>query len=202
MALRATGKPTITTTYTLQDTATSTVSNSTVAGLQAYSESVVAGVSFDYTDGTGTGNLNMGWYETGSLPASGTKVFDFITLPKTYLGLTSSLNFGSGIKSIIISNTFNGMTGTGGPSQGTLLYGADGTPTNAPLFTVAATGTDRFTGLFNGESGNINVHFMSSWSYSDYVGMRPSASNSTLTLIDSGSGCSYEVSVLGVTGTP
>jgi len=157
--------------------------------------------------GNYTGQVNMGIALSGSLPSGGTLGFDFSALEKPVFGKSMSVGFaqrnistptaGSGnrVRSITIVNRWNGSGNNG-------FAGLE--PTNLPYLTVAAIGGSGFSGLFNGESGNIRIRPHSSWSFTDYIGVYPIMSGApeqySLTLIDSGSGVPYEMVVVGVTG--
>jgi hypothetical protein len=66
-------------------------------------------------------------------------------------------------------------------------------------FTVTATGTNAFTNIFNGGSGNLVVKPYSSFSYNDvYTGTVVTASNKAFELNDQGSGVNYKILVLGL----
>ena len=187
MGLTATGKPTATITYTLSETSAGEAAST-------LSESAVIGDVITYSDGGGTGQVNMGVLATGRLAPNGSIYYDFSAFPKTTFGLTSNLSFESGVKGIVISNTWNGSGGTG--------YLPTGFPVGQlPYITIAATGVNAFTELFNGGSGGFRLHPKSSWSYTDYAGVFPTASNKVLSITDtSGSGCQFSIGVIGVTG--
>ena len=151
----------------------------------------------------------MGITLSGTLPSGGNLGFDFSELEKPVFGSTISIGFaqrvastpvaGSGnrVRSITIVNKWNGSGNNG-------FSGLE--PSGLPYLTVAAIGGSGFSGLFNGESGNIRIKPYSSWSFTDYIGVYPMKSGSpeqyALTLIDSGSGVPYEMVVVGVTGYP
>jgi len=183
MAVVAAGKPSITITYTLTDT------SSTVTA----TESTVVGNTITFANGDGTGAVNMGVTASGFLSAGGTTTYDLTSFPKTSFGSTTNLNFSSGVKALVITNTWNGSGQLGIPTGFPLA--------DIPHITVGAAGANGFTNLFNGETGNIKINPASSWSYVDYIGVNPTASNKYLSLTDtSGSGCSFEIVVVGVTG--
>ena len=203
MPIQANSNPYLTVSYTLSQ------SDST----QTFSESSSAGYSsFEFTDGTGLGQINMGIKNTGYLASGGTKIFDFDAFPKEVFNTSYDISFTSrsqvgtvynperGVKGILITNTWSHPSGGAFPSGFTTG--------DMPYFTIAATGIAGFTGLFNDGSGGIQVMPSSTWAYTNYVGATPTIGylgegdfNNFISLIDSGSGVPYEVVVVGVTGT-
>ena len=132
----------------------------------------------------------MGCQTTGTLGASSNTILDFTAFPMEIFNSNINVNFSSGIKSITITNNW------GGPTQGF----ASGNSDMASL-TIAATGLNGFSGLFNGESGNIKLLPYGSWTFTDWVGVLPNATNKEISIIDNdGSGVTYEVTVVGVSG--
>ena len=68
-----------------------------------------------------------------------------------------------------------------------------------PRLTLSATGVSGFAGLFNADSGNLALRPYSTFAFSDYVGIPVVGDQKVLTLTDlDGSGCSYEITVVGV----
>jgi len=198
MAVTATATPSLNISYSIVDTNTDT----------SFTESATVGyTTLTYDNGTGVGQINAGVSTTGTLSSGGTGVFDFNNYTKNLFNSTMTMNFASkgsvaspsnpeyGIKGIIITNTWS-ITGTGA------IATAD-----FPYFTIAATGIDGFSGLFNSESGNIKIVPTGTWAYMDYIGKTPiynvdtNTYNNKISLIDSGSGVPYEILVVGVTGT-
>ena len=199
MAVTATATQSLNISYSIVDTNTDT----------SFTESALIGyTTLTYENGTGIGQINAGVSTTGTLSSGGTGVFDFNNYTKNLFNNTMAMNFASsgsvaspsnpayGIKGIIITNTWS-TTGTG---LGMLTA-------DIPYFTIAATGIDGFSGLFNNESGNINIVPTGTWAYMDDIGKTPiynaytSTYNNKISLIDSGSGVPYEILVVGVTGT-
>ena len=118
MAIVATAIPSVDITYTLKDTDTvSTLSETTSAGYP----------SLQFTHGTGTGNIDIAVAITGSINSGESIVFDFRAFPKSIFGQTIYLDFTSttdayptpitmeqkGIKSILVSNGWNGILNSG-----------------------------------------------------------------------------------------
>ena len=195
MAVSASATPSLNISYSITETNTDT----------SFTESAGIGyTTLTYANGTGIGQINAGVSTTGTLPSGGTGVFDFNDYKKSLFNSSISMTFASsgstaspsnpeyGVKGIIVTNTWS--------TTGTL-------PATLPYFTIAATGIDGFSGLFNGESGNINVVPTGTWAYIDHVGKTPiyntvtSTYNTKISLVDSGSGVTYEILVVGVTGT-
>ena len=194
MAINATAIPSVDIQYTLTDsTNTSTLSESAAAGY----------ATLQFTHGTGTGNIDIGVVITGTLSSGEKVVFDFQAFPKSVFGQDISLNFTSttdaypspmtspqkGIKSILVSNSWNGIKNSGlGNLSGLLTSGNSfyGYPvlSGFPQLNVHATGDDGFSGLFgagvrqgvddsNVGSGNITLNPSGSWAYTDIVGKTP-----------------------------
>jgi len=164
----------------------------TEAGSSSASRSILGGTTITYVNGTGSGAIDMGATLTGNLTPGGTTVIDFTSFPSRVFDETSNLNFDS-IKNIVITNSWAGPTGGGYPS---------GFPCDQMAgLCIGAIGVDGFTGLFNAETGNMKIRPFGSWTYSDWCGVSVGAGNKELSLIDcDGSGVSYEVTVVGVTG--
>jgi hypothetical protein len=193
MAIVATAIPSVDITYTLKDTdAVSTLSETTSAGYP----------SLQFTHGTGTGNIDIAVVITGSINSGENIVFDFREFPKSVFGKTISLNFSSdtdaypnpltmgqkGIKSILVSNGWNGISNSGLAMTGLYTTGNAffGYPIHSglPQLNVHATGDDGFSGLFGngttqgvydsiGGSGNISINPSGSWAYTDIIGKTP-----------------------------
>lgn len=183
MALNATSKPAISFTLTITETSymNSQVTESTIGGKS----------DLTFTNGDGTGQINMGSAISGNLPSGGVTSYDFTSFPKAVFGSSINLDFSSGIKGITVVNNYNIPTGSGGIPMAVA---------DLPYINVNATGSNAFTELFNGESGNIKINPQGSWTFVDFVGRFPTASNKLVHLVDSGSGVPYEITIIGVTG--
>jgi hypothetical protein len=130
-----------------------------------------------FTYGTGNLQVNMVARATGILSSGGTTTIDVTALSVNPLGVDYNVDF-SGIKSIVISNdsTVEGYN-----------------------FTVAATGSNGLTDMFNGGSGNLSLKPYGSYIYTDpFAGITVSPTNKDIQLIDGGSGVQYSVTVLGI----
>lgn len=114
---------------------------------------------------------------TGLLPSGGTTVIDLYGVNQTTFKTEQTIQF-TGVKYISISNT---------------------STTEGYDFTIAATGSNACTNLFNGGSGNLLVKPGSNFHYNDpFTGVIVSASNRYLALDDSGSGVNYKILILGL----
>lgn len=214
MAIETTGILNVNTSYNLLD---NSINNTFV-------ETATVGlVNFPYENGTGTGQINVGVASSGYLPSGESKVFDLSRFPKTHLGIETGLCFTSigqgdsqwytvdhtsvnperGIKGIVITNTWK-PPNSGQPGN---ENGSGVPPYDYPYITVAATGNSAFSGLFNGESGNVKINPHGNWTFTDFVGVTPYQDQvynqpfTEFSLIDSGSGVPYEIIIVGVTGT-
>lgn len=129
-----------------------------------------------YTYGTGNFEIDVGVKQTGTLPSGGSVTIDLTSMSKEFMDYTATVRF-SGVKNLCISNA-------------STVEGRD--------ISVRATGSNAFTSMFNGGSGNMLVKPYSSYVYNDPYGTRTSSTKKTLTLFDvSGSGASYVIGVLG-----
>ena len=198
MARTARATPSLEINYTLSSSTTdSTVSESATAGY----------TTLNFGNGTGYGQVNQGVTKTGTLKYQDA-IFDFRSFPKTVFDSTININFASkispthvnqdphrGVKGILVTNTWTHPSGA-------LPSGFQ--TSQIPYLTVAATGDYAFDALFNGESGNIKVMPSSTWAFTDFIGVSPkktllgNPSGNELVLIDSGSGVTYEIVVVGV----
>lgn len=140
-----------------------------------------------FGNGTGLGEINLGIKSTGFLPAGGDITFDIAAMPKEIFYGSITGNF-INIKGLILTNT-----------QTVPSFGA--TAQSLPYFTIRATGTNAFTNLFNGGSGNVNVTPQSTWSHTNLLGTAVTSTNRYFSLLDSGSGVPYELAIVGVTGS-
>ena len=129
-----------------------------------------------YTYGSGNFEINGAIKITGTLPSSGATIVDFQHMSNTTFGVTSTIAF-TGVKNVTVYNT--------------------STVQNRDI-NIRATGSDAFTNLFNGGSGNLLIKPYSSFSYSDPYNLTVTGTQKNLSLFDvSGSGATYEICVLG-----
>ena len=134
-------------------------------------------LSASFTYGTGDNQVTNGVSITGVLPSGGTVEFDLQAISQTTFNATQNISF-SGVKHFSVYN--------------------DST-TEGYDFTITATGTNAFTNIFNGGSGNLMVKPYSSFSYNDvYTGTVVSSTNKSFELNDQGSGVNYKIMVLGL----
>lgn len=142
----------------------------------ARSESETVFASCPYTYGSGNFEVNLATVVTGVLPSGGSVTIDLTAVSKTYLGLTTSVGF-SGIKGIIISNK---------------------SANSGWNMSVAATGSNPMTDIFNGGSGNLMIYPYSSFSFNNPYGIRTSSTKKNITIRDvAGSGAYYSVGIIG-----
>jgi hypothetical protein len=114
---------------------------------------------------------------TGLLESGLSTQIDLQSVNQQTIGSTQSISF-TGIKHISIYNT---------------------STTEGYDLSVQATGTNAFTNLFNGGSGNLLVKPYANFSYVDpYVGLEVSSSQRYLYLNDIGSGTTYKVIIFGL----
>ena len=185
----ANANPSLNIEYTLVDTSLN-ISTATEAASIGYA-------ALQFTNGTGTGNIDIGAFVTGSINSGEKVVFDFRVFPKRVFDGEFTLDFTSttdayphplttrqnGIKSIIISNGWEGVLNSGiGEGRGLnnltglVISGAGqgshsersspstyGYPPDSgfPQINIHATGLDGFSGLFSDgviDGWNIQRH--------------------------------------------
>ena len=136
-----------------------------------------------------TGNVysNIGqlWHETRNLTSGEIRTYNMSALPVSIFSGSYNTNF-STIKLIYLENL------------------ATGTGQNISVYAIGLSG---FSGIFNGNSGNILVPSKSPWVFMSYLtGIPTSATNNTLTIKDLGgvtgtgvpSGCQIRIGVFGI----
>ena len=129
-----------------------------------------------YIYGSGNFEINAGVKNTGVLPSGGATIIDLASMSSTSFGITSTVAF-TGVKNVTVYNT--------------------STVQNRDI-NIRATGSNAFTNLFNGGSGNLLIKPYSSFSYSDPYSFAVTGSQKNISLFDvSGSGATYEICVLG-----
>lgn len=191
MALTTTGKPSNQLTFTLTETySTAYASTLTGRGSSTSTRTVVGGNIITFENGTGTGQCNFGAQATGVLASGGKTVFDLTAFITNVFDNSININF-SGVNAITVANTWQGPNNSGfvnASDMGTLV--------------IATTGSNGWTNLFNGGTGNISLDPYGTLSSVSFTGYPVSSSNKELTLIDQGSGVAFEVTVIGNTGAP
>ena len=184
MSTTASAMPSLALGYTLTgNDKYSSVSETTIVGYR----------NQQWTNGTGTGNIDMGIVYTGYI-ASGERLnFNFTTMPKKVWDETIDLNFTStliagplndpsnysspqrGIKAMLLTNNWKGSLENS--SQIESWFPSSG----VPRLNLHATGHYAFTNLFNGESGNISINPQSTWAMTDLIGKTPIYDGATTT---------------------
>ena len=182
MATSMTAQPSTVITYTLSESTVDTT----------VSESTTVSYTPVFANGTGSGQSNYGTFSTGYLPSGGILTKDVRSISKDILGNSLSLTF-TKINSIVITAHWNEINSWGPSGTGT----ASTFPVEKlPYLTVSTTGANGFTNLLSdskvGHDGAIqNINF---------TGEPSSATQKNIALIDSGSGISYQMIIVGVTG--
>ena len=142
--------------------------------IRSENESVTA--SRAYTYGSGDFEIDAAVKTTGVLPSGGASIFDLTAMTNTAFGITSTVAF-SGVKTVTVFNT-------------STVKGRD--------INIRATGSNAFTNLFNGGSGNLLIKPYSSFTYNNPYELQTSSTQKNISLFDvSGSGATYEICVLG-----
>lgn len=134
-------------------------------------------LSMSYSYGSGTNQITNAVSITGILPSGSGIRLDLQALPQNTFGSTQNINF-TGIKNFTVFNT---------------------SIVENYSFSIACTGANACTNLFNGGSGNILVKPYSLFTANDpYTGFAVSASQRYVYLNSSVSGVSYKLLVLGL----
>lgn len=175
------GAPTgisVTTTATVSSDIVYSTNEIKANGNTSRSESDKTNFSFAFGYGSGTGQINFATKVEGILGSGGSQVFDLTTIPKSAFGSEYNVELNT-VKCIQVYNNSNNS-------------GYD--------LALRATGTNAFTNLFNGGSGNNILKPMSSYIYSDpYDGLDVASNNKLLYLEDiGGSGASFQIMVGGI----
>jgi len=179
MAISVTATVTSDCSYTFLDSNTNSNLNETSS----------LGHSLALAAGTGTGEINAAVRFTGALPAAGETILSFNSLSKEAFGGTSTVDF-SNVKAVLIKNGWNGP-GDSGISDSNQIANMH----------VRATGANGFSGLFNGQSGNLKIAPNSTFSFIERFGETVSASEYEISLVDTdGSGVPFTFIAVGVSG--
>jgi hypothetical protein len=142
--------------------------------IRSENESITANRAYTY--GTGNFEIDAAVKNTGVIPSGGSVVLDLNAMTNESFGITSTIAF-SGIKTVTVYNT--------------------STVQNRDI-NIRATGSNAFTNLFNGGSGNLLIKPYSSFTYNDPYKLTVSSTQKNISLFDvSGSGATYEICVLG-----
>jgi len=132
--------------------------------------------------GTGSGspsNSQVNLFVTSSGHVSGGEqvIIDFKSYNKYTLGSNYTLEFDE-LKGIVVENN---SSGTG------------------MSLNLVATGTDAFTNIFNGGSGNMQIHPLGTYMYTDLYGTQVETNNKLLYINnDTVTGIDYTMIVVGV----
>lgn len=131
----------------------------------------------NFTYGSGVSQIDAAIKATGLIPSGGTQQLDLTSISRTLFGVTYTVPF-SGIKAIQVNN----------------LATSSGLDLN-----IRATGSNAFTNLFNGGSGNLLIKPYSAFAYSDpYGSLRTSPTQRLISIRNtSNSGVNYSVTVMG-----
>lgn len=129
-----------------------------------------------FTYGSGEAQINAAVQNTGILSSGGFVNIDLSSVSKTILGYNSTVSF-TGVKGFCLIN--------------------NSTSKNSNI-AIRATGTNAFTNLFNGGSGNLLIKPSAGFVYIDPYGIPVSTGNKNIQIFDiGGSGASYTYSVFG-----
>ena len=143
-------------------------------------------LNYGLTAGYGTGNPsqsgvtftqnNIFAFNSGVVSGNNSVSLDFNSLNASNLGSDYTFNFEK-VKGITIHNQETGV---------------------GYILTINATGSDGYTGIFNGESGNLEIHPEGTFSYINKFGTDCPASYGKLWLInDTSNDISYQMVAVG-----
>ena len=132
------------------------------------------------TDGSGTEQVNMLWHDVLTLPSGGSTYLNLQSLTRTLFGKTVTVGFQT-VRCIAVKNQ-NEDSGA--------------------YFTITASGSNGFTSIFSGATGKAPVHPKCSIVFPNVIdGWAVSAGSRQIEINDAGgSGCVFEISVIGVSG--
>jgi hypothetical protein len=136
------------------------------------SESISKTTTYSY--GTGNFQVDVGVKLTGVLGSGLSQNFDLTNLTKSILGFSQTVSL-TGVKEVSIINASTGL-------------GFD--------FNVVASGGAGATQMFNG-TGNYTIKPYGGFSYGDPWGSFQTINGSAFSLVDAGSGASYNIVILG-----
>lgn len=174
-------------TSTISFTNTTTNSSSTsLGGSQSSRENASTSQSYSMVSGTGVSAAPGNFFDsyakyTGVLQSGSILTLNFSGLTHELIDDSTENRVFSHINGFEISNN---ATGSG------------------EILLVQATGSDAFTNIFNGGSGNIKVNPYGSFQYLDYWGAtKVTGSNRLLNIVNNGTtGIEYQYMAVGYTG--
>ena len=132
--------------------------------------------SGDLSTAAGTNQVNQFTKNTGLLAAGTEEQIDLTAVNTTLYGNSLTVEFNE-LKGLVVENLESGTGQT---------------------LTIFATGTNGFTNMFNGESGNMKINPYGTYHYSDIYGTEVSSSNRLLYLRnDSADAVGYSIVIVG-----
>ena len=133
--------------------------------------------SGDLSTAAGTNQVNQFTKNTGLLAAGAEEQIDLTAVNTTLYGNSLTVDFDE-VKGLVVENL---DSGTG------------------QVINILATGTNAFTNMFNGESGNMNINPYGTYHYSDIYGTTVSSSNRLLYLRNNGTDAvGYAIVIVGI----
>jgi len=124
-----------------------------------------------------TSQVNLFVKSSGTISGGENVVIDFEAYPKYNIGLESTISF-SGLKGLVIENM---NSGTG------------------EILNIRATGSNAFTNMFNGGSGNVNINPLGTYMYTDIYDTDVTSTNRLLYIHnDTSTGIGYQIIAVGV----
>lgn len=132
--------------------------------------------AIDMSYGSGVSEITLAVSNTGYLSSGSSINIDVRNLPKNILTYTSTASI-TGVKGFCIVNNSTDSSGN---------------------IAIRCTGTNAFTNLFNGGSGNIIVRPSAAFMYIDPYGIPATTGNKNFQIVNVGnSGVSYTYSIFG-----
>ena len=133
--------------------------------------------SGDLSTSVGVNQVNQFSKNTGILTAGAEQQIDLSAVNTTLYGNSLTVNFDE-VKGIVVENI---NSGTG------------------QIINILATGTNAFTNMFNGESGNMKINPYGTYHYSDIYGTPVTSNNRLLYLRNNGSdSVGYSIVIVGI----
>ena len=124
-----------------------------------------------------TSQVNLFVKSSGTISGGEHIVLDFKSYPKFNIGLESTISF-SGLRGLVVENS---NSGTG------------------ELLNIRATGSNAFTNIFNGGSGNLNINPLGTYLYTDIYDTQVTPTNKLLYIHnDTSTGIDYQIVAVGV----
>jgi hypothetical protein len=167
-------------------TTTGTISSSlswsatdTTQGQARVSDIGSIAVEYSFAAGTGTGQVNGEYNQVATLTSGGFVEYDLFVLTREILGAQLTTSFSGGyVQDLIVKN-----------------YNATG------VIYIRTTGSNAFTNIFGGGSGNIPIYPESAFHLNNVLtGWAVNTGQRYIQIHDAGTGCLFGFAIIGRTG--